>query len=104
MRRYGFGTRTHIAIVRGNLGRVLRALGDLPGARTQYERALQISETALGPDHPTIGNRRNNLGLVLRDLGDLTDAAPSTNGGSVSGMGACHPDDLPEGYHTADRG
>ena len=30
-------------------------LGDLTGVRTQYERALQISEAALGPDHPTIG-------------------------------------------------
>jgi hypothetical protein len=29
---------------------VLQALGDLPGARTQLERALQISETAPGPD------------------------------------------------------
>ena len=25
-------------------------------------------------------------------------------GGLVSGMGPCHPDDLPEGYHTAARG
>ena len=25
-------------------------------------------------------------------------------GGQISRMGACHPDDLPEGYHTAARG
>ena len=53
---------------------VLQALGDLTGARTQHERALQIGEATLGPDHPTIGIRRNNLGRVLQDLGDLTGA------------------------------
>jgi hypothetical protein len=37
-------------------------LGDRDGARTQLERALQIGEAALGPDHPDIGTRRNNLG------------------------------------------
>jgi hypothetical protein len=35
---------------------------------------LQISEAALGPDHPDIGTRRSNLGRVLADLGDLTGA------------------------------
>ena len=53
---------------------MLRDLGDLPGARTQFERALQIGEAALGPDHPYIGTRRNNLGRVLQDLGDLPGA------------------------------
>jgi hypothetical protein len=53
---------------------VLRDLGDLPGAREQYERALAISEAALGPDHPNVGIRRGNLGGVLRDLGDLPGA------------------------------
>jgi Flp pilus assembly protein TadD len=53
---------------------VLRAVGDLAGARAQLERALQISEAALGPDHPDIGVRRANLGLVLHDLGDLAGA------------------------------
>ena len=53
---------------------MLQALGDLAGARTQYERALQISEAALGPDHPDVGARRDNLGSVLQDLGDLPGA------------------------------
>jgi tetratricopeptide (TPR) repeat protein len=56
------------------LGHVLRALGDLTGARTHLERALQISEAALDPNHRAIGGMRNSLGLVLRDLGDLTGA------------------------------
>jgi hypothetical protein len=50
------------------LGNVLQALGDLAGARGEFERALQISEAALGPDHPTVGIRRNNLGR-LQDPG-----------------------------------
>ena len=36
------------------LGVVLQDLGDLEGARVQLERALEISEAALGPDHPTL--------------------------------------------------
>ena len=35
-------------IRRNNLGLVLQDQGDLTGARTQHERALQISEAALG--------------------------------------------------------
>jgi tetratricopeptide (TPR) repeat protein len=46
----------------------------LPGARTQYERALQISEAAHGPDHPNVGIARNNLGRVLQALGELPGA------------------------------
>jgi tetratricopeptide (TPR) repeat protein len=57
-----------------DLGRVLRALGDFPGARSQFERALAIHEAALGPDHPSVATDRSNLGLVLQDLGDLADA------------------------------
>ena len=40
---------------------MLQVLGDLPGARAQRERALQISEAALGPDHPAVGNLRRDL-------------------------------------------
>jgi hypothetical protein len=35
------------------LGRVLRELGELAGARVQYERAVTIGEATFGPDHPT---------------------------------------------------
>ena len=56
------------------LGDVLRELGDLAGARAQAERALQISEQALGPDHFRVGTCRKELGLVLRDLGDPAGA------------------------------
>jgi hypothetical protein len=53
-----------VGIWRNNLGLVLQDLGDLPGAREQFERALTISEAALGPDHPTVRTMRGNLDSV----------------------------------------
>jgi hypothetical protein len=76
---------------------VLHDLGDLTGARTQYERALQISEATVGPDHPDIGTRRNNLGGVLRDLGDLTGARTQCERAlqiSEATLGPHHPQTL----------
>jgi tetratricopeptide (TPR) repeat protein len=55
---------------RNNLGLVLKDLGDLAGARAQFERALAIGETALGPDHPRVAVIRGNLAEVLRELGE----------------------------------
>jgi Flp pilus assembly protein TadD len=52
----------------------LADLGDLAGGRTQYERALEITEATLGPDHPTMAIRHSNLGNVLYRLGDLDSA------------------------------
>src|SRR6266704_5321603 len=56
------------------LGRVLRALGDLARAQVQFERALAIGEAALGADDPDVASWRNSLGSVLHDLGDLAGA------------------------------
>jgi len=39
----------------------LQGRGQYRQARTQFERALQIGEAALGPDHPTIGTLRDLL-------------------------------------------
>ena len=84
-----------MAIRRSNLGSVLQALGDLPGAREQLERALAISEAALGPDHPDVGIRRNNLGSVLQALGDLPGAREQYERAlaiSEAALGPDHPD------------
>ncbi|HEX6112455.1 MAG TPA: tetratricopeptide repeat protein [Geminicoccaceae bacterium] len=51
----------HVAIRVNNLGSVLRALGDLAGARAAFERALPIFERVLGPDHPSTRTVRGNL-------------------------------------------
>jgi hypothetical protein len=54
-----------VAIDVNNLGMVLKELGDLPGARANYERALKIFKKFLGDDHP-------NTRLVQRNLDALT--------------------------------
>jgi hypothetical protein len=52
------------------LGLVLQDLGDLAGARTQLERAREITAATLGPDHPTMAIYRDNLDRVLQQLGE----------------------------------
>jgi hypothetical protein len=52
-----------------NLGLVLRDQGDLTGARTHQERALEITEATLGPDHPTMAMYRHHLDDVVQQLG-----------------------------------
>ncbi len=44
-----------------NLSFLLRAQGDLAGAKPYYERALAIREAALGPDHPNTRTVRDHL-------------------------------------------
>jgi hypothetical protein len=34
------------------------------GARGEFERALEIAEAALGPDHPSVDTMRRNLGRL----------------------------------------
>jgi Tetratricopeptide repeat len=48
---------------------VLRQLGDLADARTHIERALEIGQATLGPNHPSVAKFRGNLDDVLRQLG-----------------------------------
>ena len=49
-----------------NLGTVLTALGDLSGARTHHERALEIGQATLRPNHPTMATFRDNLDHALQ--------------------------------------
>jgi hypothetical protein len=64
------------------LGRILRDLGDLDGARAELERALAIVEVAVDADHPSVANIRSNLQRVLRELKD-----PADPGGLPDGTG-----------------
>ncbi|UYO54669.1 tetratricopeptide repeat protein [Rhodopseudomonas palustris] len=59
-----------------NLGYLLKAQGDLAGAKPYYERALAIREKALGPNHPDTATSLNNLGGLLDSQGDLAGAKP----------------------------
>ena len=67
-------TNLFFVVSLNNLGGLLRALDDLPGAQAAYERALRIFENAYGSDHPKLAICFNNLGFVLRDLKDLPGA------------------------------
>lgn len=57
-----------------NLALVLQDLGDLPGARTRMERAIEIETKHFDGDHPTLATSYSNLATILRDLGDLAGA------------------------------
>jgi tetratricopeptide (TPR) repeat protein len=60
----------------GQAATYLRALGQPATAQPLYERALRITETAYGPEHPHVATMLNNLGLALRDLGKPDQAKP----------------------------
>jgi hypothetical protein len=58
-----------VAIDVNNLGSVLQSLGDLPGARAAYERALKIFKKFLPEGHPHIGIVQGNLDSLSKDAG-----------------------------------
>ncbi|MGW5153000.1 tetratricopeptide repeat protein [Rhodococcus koreensis] len=57
-------------------GTYLRTRGEPGPARPLLERALTITETAYGPDHPTVAVRLSNLARVWKDLGKPGRARP----------------------------
>jgi tetratricopeptide (TPR) repeat protein len=73
----------------------LRYRGQYWQARSIAERALAVTEQALGPDDPEIAWRRSNLGTVLWDLGDLAGARVQLERAleiSEVALGPDHPD------------
>jgi tetratricopeptide (TPR) repeat protein len=64
-----------MAIRSNNLGSVLGALGDLPGALMQQQRALAILERLLPPEHPYIIRGLNSLANCHEALGHHDQAA-----------------------------
>jgi hypothetical protein len=51
-----------------SLGRVLRAQGELDGARALHERARAIFEARLGADHPDTARNQVGDGLVVAEV------------------------------------
>jgi hypothetical protein len=49
----------NMATRHSNLGTMPADLGDLAGARTHYERALEIGQATLRPNHPMVTFRDN---------------------------------------------
>jgi preprotein translocase subunit SecA/nephrocystin-3 len=48
--------------------------GDLDQAKDYYQRALEIREKQLGPNHVHVADSYNNIGLVHYDKCDLDQA------------------------------
>lgn len=76
---------TDIALQRGDeqgaklsneLGSHLQMIGHLEAARPYFERALDIREQVLGPEHPDTAQSLNNLALLLKDQGEYAAARP----------------------------
>ncbi|KAH7625168.1 Pfs, NB-ARC and TPR domain protein [Sordaria sp. MPI-SDFR-AT-0083] len=57
-----------------NLGLLYSDQGRLKKAETMYQRALEGSEKALGPDHTSTLDTANNLGLLYSHQGRLKEA------------------------------
>ena len=51
-------------------------MGAYDQALPLYQRALQIREKALGPEHPDTATSLNNLALLYEDLGAYEQALP----------------------------
>jgi tetratricopeptide (TPR) repeat protein len=72
----------------------LQSKARLHEARELFERALVVTEAALGPDHANVAARRTNLGNVLNDLGDLQGAKTQLERAlaiSEAALGPDHP-------------
>ena len=56
------------ALLRNELGYLLRAQGDSAAARPYYERALAIREQVLGLNHPNTRSSRASLAAIEERL------------------------------------
>jgi len=65
----------HISAL-SNLGAALLDLGDLEGAKLPLQRALELSETTLGLEHPDVATSLNNLALLYVVQDRPSDAEP----------------------------
>ena len=69
-------TTRDVAIRLGNLAATYSELGRAADALPLEQRALQITEAALGPDHPRRGHPAGEPGHHLQRLGRAADALP----------------------------
>ncbi|MFE5038732.1 tetratricopeptide repeat protein, partial [Streptomyces sp. NPDC056683] len=70
------GTPANLAVLLGQTAFYLTARGQAALALPLEERALDVTEAALGPDHPDTALRLNNLASTLSDLGRHAEALP----------------------------
>ncbi|MFF0042191.1 FxSxx-COOH system tetratricopeptide repeat protein, partial [Streptomyces mirabilis] len=91
------GTKTpaNLATLLGQTAFYLTSRGQAPLALPLEERALAITETALGPDHPDTAIRLGNLASTLSDLGRHAEALPLEERAltiTATALGPGHPD------------
>ncbi|KAK3706423.1 hypothetical protein QZH41_018638 [Actinostola sp. cb2023] len=67
-------TNGSAAAALNNLGGIFYKLGQYDEAKTHFEKALVIDETAYGESHPSIATTLNNLGLIFYELGQYAEA------------------------------
>jgi len=77
--------------VRFASGSLLFHAGDYAAARAQYERALEIRERALGPEHEEVGRSLTWLANTLQRQGDYPRRSRSTSARSRSSRRASGP-------------
>ncbi len=85
------------ADVRDTLGETYFYLGEAPLAIRQHERALELRQARLGPDHPQTLSSRNNLAQAYRSAGRTAEAITlheATLKLCESKLGPDHPDTL----------
>ena len=85
------------ADVRDTLGLTYSYLGEAPLAIRQHERALELRQTKLGPDHPDTLASRNNLAEAYQAAGRTAEAIAlheATLKLRESKLGPDHPDTL----------
>ena len=54
----------------------MTSMGDYEKALPLYQRALEIREKVLGPQHPDVATTLNNLAVLYRQMGDYEKALP----------------------------
>jgi tetratricopeptide (TPR) repeat protein len=82
----------------------LRSRGQLREARPLAERALDLTQEALGPDNPKVGYRCDELGRVLRELGQYEAARQQLARALAIHTNAYGPDNKDVGYRHSELG
>jgi tetratricopeptide (TPR) repeat protein len=84
--------------------RYLRGRGQPWQARPLADRALTLAQHALGPDHPTVGERHDELGRALREIGEYQAARHHLERALAIQQTAYGPDDIRMGYRHVEVG
>ncbi len=64
------GDQQKAAALLNNLAVLFQRMEDLQAARALFERSLDISIAALGPDHLEVADGINNLAILLQEMGE----------------------------------